>query len=84
MHKDAGCLGLRCGVPPRQTQTDNDASGCPQRVAGRLHRTAPTDAVTPRHLKLTTLPRVTLGSEKNAPTGAIVGADPARAARCDI
>ena len=28
-------LGLRCGVPPRQTQTDNDASGSPQRVAGR-------------------------------------------------
>ena len=27
-------LGLRCGVPPRQTQTDNDASGNPQRVAG--------------------------------------------------
>ena len=29
-------LGFRCGVPPRQTQTDNDASGSPQRVAGRL------------------------------------------------
>ena len=29
-------LGFRCGVPPRQTQTDNDASGNPQRVAGRL------------------------------------------------
>ena len=28
-------LGLRCGVPPRQTQTNNDASGNPQRVAGR-------------------------------------------------
>ncbi|PAK18781.1 hypothetical protein CJO36_10955 [Megasphaera elsdenii] len=37
-------LGLRCGVPPRQTQTDNDASGCPQRVAGRLYRTAPTES----------------------------------------
>ena len=35
-------LGLRCGVPPRQTQTDNDASGSPQRVAGRLARTSPT------------------------------------------
>ena len=29
-------LGLRCGVPPRQTQNNNDASGNPQRVAGRL------------------------------------------------
>lgn len=28
-------LRLRCGVPPRQTQTNNDASGSPQRVAGR-------------------------------------------------
>ena len=28
-------LGLRCGVPPRQIQTNNDASGSPQRVAGR-------------------------------------------------
>ena len=27
--------GFRCGVPPRQTQTNNDASGSPQRVAGR-------------------------------------------------
>ena len=26
---------IRSGVPPRQTQTDNDASGNPQRVAGR-------------------------------------------------
>ena len=39
-----GCfLGLRCGVPPRQTQADNDASGNPQRVAGRLARTVPYD-----------------------------------------
>ena len=47
--------GLRCGVPPRQTQTDNIASSNPQLV-------------------------------KNAPTGACVGADPARAARlkCDV
>ena len=30
----AARLGLRCGVPPRQTQNDNDASGNPQRVAG--------------------------------------------------
>jgi len=38
-----GCfLGLRCGVPPRQTQADDDASGSPQRVAGRLARTSPT------------------------------------------
>ena len=36
----AGRLGFRCGVPPRQTQTDNDASGSPQRVAVRLDRTA--------------------------------------------
>ena len=28
-------FGLRCGVPPRQIQTNNDASGSPQRVAGR-------------------------------------------------
>ena len=28
-------FGFRCGVPPRQTQTDNDASGSPPRVAGR-------------------------------------------------
>ena len=28
-------LGLRCGVPPRQAQINNDASGNPQRVAGR-------------------------------------------------
>ena len=28
-------LRLRCGVPPRQTQTDNDASGSSQHVAGR-------------------------------------------------
>ena len=28
-------MGFRCGVPPRQTQTDNDASGSPPRVAGR-------------------------------------------------
>ena len=28
-------LGFRCGVPPRHTQTDNDASGSPPRVAGR-------------------------------------------------
>ena len=42
--------GFRCGVPPRQTQTDNIASSNPQLV-------------------------------KNAPTGACVGADPARAAR---
>ena len=28
-------LGLRCGVPPRQAQTNNDASGNLQRVAGR-------------------------------------------------
>ena len=27
--------GFRCGIPPRQTQTNNDASGSPQRVAGR-------------------------------------------------
>ena len=27
--------GFRCGVLPRQTQTNNDASGSPQRVAGR-------------------------------------------------
>ena len=27
--------GFRCGVPPRQTQTNNDDSGSPQRVAGR-------------------------------------------------
>ena len=33
-------LGFRCGVPPRQTQTDNDASGNPPRVAGRLDRTS--------------------------------------------
>ena len=37
--------GLRCGVPPRQTQTDNDASGSPQRVKKRpdrgLHRGRP-------------------------------------------
>ena len=59
-------LGIRCGVPPRQTQTDNDASGSPQRVAGRLHRTAPTDTVAQRHLKLTTSPRVTLGSWKKS------------------
>ncbi|WP_302527678.1 hypothetical protein [Megasphaera elsdenii] len=30
--------GLRCGVPPRQTQTDNDASGSPQRVKKRPDR----------------------------------------------
>ena len=53
MHKDAGRLGIRCGVPPRQTQVDNIASSNPRLV-------------------------------KNAPTRAIVGADPARAARCDI
>ena len=34
-------LGLRCGVPPRQTQTDNDASGNPQRVSGRLCQDVP-------------------------------------------
>ena len=34
-------LGLRCGVPPRQTQTNNDASGNPLRVAG-APRVAPT------------------------------------------
>ena len=62
MHKDAGRLGLRCGVPPRQTQTDNDASGNHQRVAGRLYRTAPTDAVAQRHLKLTTTLRGALGA----------------------
>ncbi len=28
-------FGFRCGVPPRQTQINNDASGNPQRVAGR-------------------------------------------------
>ena len=28
----AGRLGIRCGVPPRQTQTNNNASGNPQRV----------------------------------------------------
>ena len=33
-------LGLRCGVPPRQIQNNNDASGSPQRVAG-----APSTAV---------------------------------------
>ena len=54
-----GPYRYRCTAAP---QTDNDASGCPQRVAGRLYRTVPTDAVTQRHLKLTTLPRVTLGS----------------------
>ena len=27
--------GFRCGVLPRQTQTNHDASGSPQRVAGR-------------------------------------------------
>ena len=31
---------------PRQTQTDNDASGSPQRVAGRLDRTSPTKSHT--------------------------------------
>ena len=44
----AGRLGLRCGIPPRQTQNDNDASGNPQRVAGRLPRTSPTDAAVRR------------------------------------
>ena len=34
-HEPRLFLGLRCGVPPRQTQTNNDASGNPQRVAGR-------------------------------------------------
>ena len=34
-HEQRLFLGLRCGVPPRQTQTNNDASGSPQRVAGR-------------------------------------------------
>ena len=29
-------FGFRCGVPPRQAQADNDASGNPQRVVGRL------------------------------------------------
>ena len=28
----AGRLGIRCGVPPRQTQVDNIASSNPQRV----------------------------------------------------
>nr|DAV63478.1 MAG TPA: hypothetical protein [Caudoviricetes sp.] len=28
-------LGLRCGIPPRQTQSNNDAWGSPQHVAGR-------------------------------------------------
>ena len=44
MHKDAGRLGITCVVSPRQPQTDNDASGNPQRVAGRLYRTAPTES----------------------------------------
>ena len=55
-------LGFRCGVLPRQTQTDNDASGNPRRVAGRLYRTAPTDAVAQRYLKLTTTLRDALSA----------------------
>ena len=34
-------LGFRCGVPPRQIHIDNDASGNPQHVAGRLVQDVP-------------------------------------------
>ena len=44
-------LGLGCGVPPRQTQADDDASGSPQRVAGRLARTVPYDIAYRRWIK---------------------------------
>ena len=68
-------LGFRCGVPPRQTQTDNDASGNPQRVAVRLDRTSPT-ASQPGD----TWKRCLLATKKSRPTALCVG-DAQRASR---
>ena len=42
---------------PRQTQTENDASGSPQRVAGRLYRPAPTMAPDGAILRANGFPR---------------------------
>ena len=56
-------------VTPRRAQTDNDASGNPQRVAGRLPRTAPTESQP--------------GDKRIHGLWPRVGAEPARAARCD-
>ena len=55
----AGRLGLRCGVPPRQTQTDNIVSSNP-----RLVEENPSTASGPPPLRRAAY----------VPTGAIVGA----------
>ena len=56
-----GRLGLRCGIPPRQTQNDNDASGNPQRVAGAPRGRPYRCGITYHDPRLV---------KKNAPTGA--------------
>ena len=72
-------LGFRCGVPPRQTQADNDASGNPQRVAGRLDRTSPTISHTGDEMNVGC--HNSAIRKKTRPSALCVGADPARAAR---
>ena len=67
-----------CGVPPRQTQTDNDASGNPQRIAGRLLGAAPLGAFFYE-------PRVTRGDVvilSLLPKSGILS--PRRPANCDL
>ena len=59
-----------CGVPPRQIQTDNDASGNPQRVAGRL-QDVPYD-IAYRRCKCTVLQY----AKKTRPSALCVGAVP--------
>ena len=63
-------LGVRCGVPPRQIQTDNDASGNPQRVAGCL-QDVPYD-IAYRRCKCTVLQY----AKKTRPSALCVGAVP--------
>ena len=58
---------------PQQTQTDDDASGYPQRVAGRLNRTSPTKSHTGDENECR---RSSQAADRRGPWNRIVGAVP--------